>query len=180
MQKVARTTEVWARGDRKCPVNDIQIPNFRGVRVHVSTGHNRVEGNRRASRNGRVSSSSTRNPYRYTIRDFCIAERGHSLIIRRGRCVRVAGGARAVPRPRGATRGAHPPAAGRRRAALPSLRQQPHGQPAAGRQPHRAPLAAAVRGRAAGAEPAGKSPLRLPRSVALTAHHWLLLYQDCG
>ena len=28
---------------------------FRVVRVHVSTGYNRVEGNRRASRNGRVS-----------------------------------------------------------------------------------------------------------------------------
>jgi hypothetical protein len=32
-----------------------RIPNLRGVRVHVSTGYHRVEGNRRASRNGRVS-----------------------------------------------------------------------------------------------------------------------------
>jgi hypothetical protein len=39
-----------ARGnDRKWPVNDGQIPNFRGVRVHVSTGYNHGEGNRRAS-----------------------------------------------------------------------------------------------------------------------------------
>jgi hypothetical protein len=31
-----------ARGDRKWPLNDGQIPNFRGERVHVSTGYNRV------------------------------------------------------------------------------------------------------------------------------------------
>jgi hypothetical protein len=44
-----------ARGDREWSLNDGQIPNFHGVRVHVSTGYNRVEANRRASRNGRVS-----------------------------------------------------------------------------------------------------------------------------
>jgi hypothetical protein len=44
-----------ARGDRKWSLNDGQIRSFRGVRVHVSTSYNRVEGNRRASRNGRVS-----------------------------------------------------------------------------------------------------------------------------
>jgi hypothetical protein len=43
-----------ARRDRERPLNDGQIPNFR-VRVHASTGYHRVEGNRRASRNGRVS-----------------------------------------------------------------------------------------------------------------------------
>jgi hypothetical protein len=32
-----------------------QIPNCRGVRVHVSTGYNRVKENRRWLRNGRVS-----------------------------------------------------------------------------------------------------------------------------
>jgi hypothetical protein len=36
-------------------LNDGQTPNFRGARVHVSTSYNRVEGNRRASRNGCVS-----------------------------------------------------------------------------------------------------------------------------
>jgi hypothetical protein len=41
-----------ARGDRKCSLNEGRIPHFRGVRVHVGTGYNRVEGNRRASRNG--------------------------------------------------------------------------------------------------------------------------------
>jgi hypothetical protein len=41
--------------DRKWPLNEGQIPNVRGVRAHASTGYNRVEGNRRASRNGRVS-----------------------------------------------------------------------------------------------------------------------------
>jgi hypothetical protein len=38
-----------ARGDRNCSLNEGQIPNSRGVRVHVSTGYNRVGGNRRAS-----------------------------------------------------------------------------------------------------------------------------------
>jgi hypothetical protein len=56
------TIRVW-HGRQK--LNDRQIPNFRGVRVALGTGYNRVEGNRRASRNGRVSSSPTRNPYRY-------------------------------------------------------------------------------------------------------------------
>ena len=36
-------------------LNDGRIPNFRGVRVHASTGYNAVEGNRRASRNRLVS-----------------------------------------------------------------------------------------------------------------------------
>jgi hypothetical protein len=52
MQKVANRN--LARCERKWPLDDGQIPNFRGVRVHVSTGYNRVEGNRRASRNGLV------------------------------------------------------------------------------------------------------------------------------
>jgi hypothetical protein len=43
----------------QCPhqtdLNDGRIPNSRGVRVARGTGYNRVEGNRRASRNGRVS-----------------------------------------------------------------------------------------------------------------------------
>jgi hypothetical protein len=46
-------------------LNDGKITSFRGVRVHVSTGYTRVEGNRRASRNSRVSSSPTRNPTRH-------------------------------------------------------------------------------------------------------------------
>jgi hypothetical protein len=41
------------------PLNDGQIPNFRGVRVAHGTSYNPGEGNRRASRNGRVSSSPT-------------------------------------------------------------------------------------------------------------------------
>jgi hypothetical protein len=44
-----------ARGDRKWPLDDGQPSDSRGVRVHASTGYNRVEGNRRASRNGLVS-----------------------------------------------------------------------------------------------------------------------------
>ena len=33
-----------ARGGREWPLNDGQIPNVRGVRVHASTGYNRVGG----------------------------------------------------------------------------------------------------------------------------------------
>jgi hypothetical protein len=43
-------------------LNDGQIPNFHGVRVHVSTGYNRVEGNRRASRNDLVSDLPPETP----------------------------------------------------------------------------------------------------------------------
>jgi hypothetical protein len=46
-------------------MNDGQIPNVRAVRVALGTGYNRVERNRRASRNGRVSCSPPRNPSRY-------------------------------------------------------------------------------------------------------------------
>jgi hypothetical protein len=41
---------------------DGQIPNFRVVGVHVSTGYNRVEGTRRGSRNGLVSDLSRPQP----------------------------------------------------------------------------------------------------------------------
>jgi hypothetical protein len=61
-----------ARGDRKWPLNDGRIPKFRGVRVHASTGYNRVEGNRRASRNGRVSDLPPKIP-NVTIRNCFIA-----------------------------------------------------------------------------------------------------------
>jgi hypothetical protein len=43
-------------------LNDGQIPNFHGVRVHVSTGYNRAEGNRRASRNDLVSDLPPETP----------------------------------------------------------------------------------------------------------------------
>jgi hypothetical protein len=51
---------VWPGATEKWPLNEGQITKFRVV--YVSTGYNRVEGNRRAPRNGRVSSSPTRNP----------------------------------------------------------------------------------------------------------------------
>jgi hypothetical protein len=50
-----------ARRDRKWSLNDGQIPNPNVVRVASGTGYHRVEGNRRASRNGPVA-ISTRNP----------------------------------------------------------------------------------------------------------------------
>jgi hypothetical protein len=66
---------VWHGGDRKGSLNDGQVSNFCVVRVHVSTGYNRVEGNRRASRNGRVSDLPPEIPY-VTIRNFCVAVGG--------------------------------------------------------------------------------------------------------
>jgi hypothetical protein len=65
-------TRGLARGDREWSLNDGRIPNVRVVRVHASTGHNREEGNRRASRNGPVSDLPPEIPHA-TIRDFCIA-----------------------------------------------------------------------------------------------------------
>jgi hypothetical protein len=44
--------EGLARRDREWSLNDGQIPHFCIARVHVTTGYNRVEGDRRASRNG--------------------------------------------------------------------------------------------------------------------------------
>jgi hypothetical protein len=67
-----RNARVCARGDIKWSLNDGQIPNSRGVRVALGTGYDRVEGNRRASRNGRVSDLSPEIPH-VTIRDFFIA-----------------------------------------------------------------------------------------------------------
>jgi hypothetical protein len=58
--------------DTEWSLNDGQRPNFRGVRVALGTGYNRVEGNRRASRNGRVSDLPPEIPT-VTIRGFCVA-----------------------------------------------------------------------------------------------------------
>jgi hypothetical protein len=46
-------------GDREWSLNEGQIRNSRFVRVALRTGYHHVEGNRRASRNGLVSSSPT-------------------------------------------------------------------------------------------------------------------------
>jgi hypothetical protein len=72
MQKLRIVTIGLAPGDRKWSLNDGQIPNFRGVRVHVSTGYNRVEGNRWALRNGLVSDLPPEIPH-VTIRNFCMS-----------------------------------------------------------------------------------------------------------
>ena len=45
-----------ARGDREWPVNEGRIPNFRGVRVALGTGYNRVRGIGRVSRKRRRES----------------------------------------------------------------------------------------------------------------------------
>ena len=44
-----------APGRQKMVLDDGKFSNFRGVRVALNTAYNRVEGNRRASRNGLVS-----------------------------------------------------------------------------------------------------------------------------
>jgi hypothetical protein len=42
-QAANRYARVRPRGDRNGSLNEGQIPNFRGVRVHVRTGYNRAE-----------------------------------------------------------------------------------------------------------------------------------------
>jgi hypothetical protein len=46
-------------------LNDGQSPSFRVVRVALGTGYNRVEGNRWAPRNGRVSDLSHPKPHAF-------------------------------------------------------------------------------------------------------------------
>jgi hypothetical protein len=48
-------------------LNEGQIPKFRGVRVHVSTGYTRVEGNRPRDLPPEIPN--------VTIRNFCVAAR---------------------------------------------------------------------------------------------------------
>ena len=72
VEKVANRDVSLARGDREGSLNEGKIPHFRGVRVALGTGYHRVEGNRRAWRNGPVSDLPPEIPY-VTIRDFCIA-----------------------------------------------------------------------------------------------------------
>jgi hypothetical protein len=52
MQKLRIVTLAlgFGTGRQRMALNEGQISNFRGVRVHVSKGYNRVERNRRASR----------------------------------------------------------------------------------------------------------------------------------
>ena len=70
-------------GDREWSLNDGQIANPNVVRVALGTGYHRVEGNRRASRNGPVSDLPPEIPTNVTIRNFCIA--GWPRFGRRGR-----------------------------------------------------------------------------------------------
>jgi hypothetical protein len=63
----ANANRWWAR---EWSLNEGQIPNLRGVRVHVSTGCNLVEGNRRASR---TVSDPPPETYRHDSQLFSIA-----------------------------------------------------------------------------------------------------------
>jgi hypothetical protein len=56
------------RSDRKWPLNDGPQPNPNGIPLAPGTGYHRVEENRRASRNGRVSDLPPEIPY-VTIRN---------------------------------------------------------------------------------------------------------------
>ena len=64
-------------GRQKRVLDEGQIPNVRVVRVHVSTGYNRVEGNRRPSRNGPAVSSSPIRIANVTIRNLFVAVHRH-------------------------------------------------------------------------------------------------------
>jgi hypothetical protein len=63
---------VWHGATENCPLNDGQIPNPNVVRVVHGTRYHRVEGNRRASRNGPVSDPPPETP-QVTIRNFFVA-----------------------------------------------------------------------------------------------------------
>ena len=73
-----RDFEVWR--DRGWPLNDGRIPNPNIARVRVSTGYHRVEGNRRASRNGPVSDLPPETPIA-TFSSLFFAGRGIPVII---------------------------------------------------------------------------------------------------
>jgi hypothetical protein len=75
MQQFAnRNATGLARRDREWPLNDGQIPNPNVARVAPGTGYHRVEGNRRASRNGPRERPPTRNPFlKVTIRNVFVA-----------------------------------------------------------------------------------------------------------
>jgi hypothetical protein len=97
------TLRVWHGATENGPLNDVQIPNFRGVRVVLGTSYNRVERNRWASRNGPVSDPPPEIP-NATIRNSLIAV---CLQVRGGTVARVwrqrllVGGGRAGPHARG-------------------------------------------------------------------------------
>ena len=82
---------VLALGDRKWHLNHGQMANIRGVRGALGTGYNRGDGNRRASRNGRVCLSPPKTPYRFDSQFFrrCTErERSGRAPTRRGRASR--------------------------------------------------------------------------------------------
>jgi hypothetical protein len=65
MKQVRIVLQGLARRDRKRPLNDGQIPNPNVLRVAPCMGNNREEGNRRASRNGRVGHLPPETPKRH-------------------------------------------------------------------------------------------------------------------
>ena len=69
-----RYARVWHGATENGSLNDGQIPQKWFVLVHASTGYNRVAGNRRASRNGRVSDHPP-EIFTVTIRNLFIAVR---------------------------------------------------------------------------------------------------------
>jgi hypothetical protein len=60
--KVANRNARVSHGATDLSLNDRQIPNFRVVRVALGVGYHRVEGKRRASRNGLVSDPPPETP----------------------------------------------------------------------------------------------------------------------
>jgi hypothetical protein len=73
-----RTIRVWQGAtENEWPLHKGKLPISRGVRVHVSAGYNRVEGNRRASRNGLVGDFP---PKSITSRSLYAAQRLHLAV----------------------------------------------------------------------------------------------------
>ena len=86
-----RYVKVWRGATENGPLNQGHIPNSRGVRVHVGTGYNRGERNRRVSRNGRVSDPPPGIPD-VTIRHLLsVYGRGLRLGVKRSMVVTVPG-----------------------------------------------------------------------------------------
>jgi hypothetical protein len=80
---------------KKWPLNEGQIPHSRVVRVALGARYNRVEGNRRASRNGLVSLSltpkiPTANPYRNFPIMYACVRTGLAAVLVQHHHVRVA------------------------------------------------------------------------------------------
>jgi hypothetical protein len=80
LQRCTRCESGLARGDREWPLNDGQTPNPNVVCVALGTRYSRVEGNRRASRNGRVSDPHPEESLTSRFATFAVGGSGSSAL----------------------------------------------------------------------------------------------------